>query len=85
MSAGDLAVIVIAAVSTAALLGWFVMNRKHPEAASGHRDPQREESSTDRHHSDVNDRPAGPGAEADGVAGRGQVAPGPSAEALDEV
>lgn len=70
--------IVLAIVAAVAVVAWFFANRKHPERASGHREPPRTGSA--QYHGDVDDRPAGPGAEADGVAGPGEPAPGPGAE-----
>ena len=75
------AVAIIAVIVVLALVGWFFAGRKHPENAALHAEPDRVGSAL--YHGDVNDRPAGPGAEADGVAGRGQPAPGPSADSLD--
>lgn len=85
MSTADAVVVVLAVVATLALVAVFVGWRRHPEAASGHTTAsggRDEHSASFSHHGDVFDRPAGPGAEADGVAGRGQPAPGPSAESL---
>ncbi|MCB1001817.1 MAG: hypothetical protein KDB40_21175 [Acidimicrobiales bacterium] len=85
MSTTDAVVVVLAVVATLGLLAVFVVWRRHPEAASGHAatsggwDDRGESFGL---HGDVSDRPAGPGAEADGVAGRGQPTPGPSAESL---
>lgn len=70
--------IVLAVVLAVAVVVWFFANRKHPEDASGHRQQPRTGSA--QYHGDVDDRPAGPGAEADGVAGPGQPTPGPGAE-----
>jgi hypothetical protein len=66
---------------------WFALGRRHPENAAGHTAasggwPERSHSLS--HQGDVFDRPAGPGAEADGVASRGQPVPGPSADALPQ-
>ncbi len=74
-------VAVIAIVLTLAVLVYFVVNRQHPEAAAGN-DASDPSSSTMR-FGNADDRPGDPGAEADGVAGRGQPAPGPSATSLD--
>jgi hypothetical protein len=70
-------VIVLAVVAVVAFIVWGFRTR-HPESAAGHstNDPT---TSTEL-FSEVYDRPAGPGAEADGVAGPGQIVPGPSAE-----
>ena len=76
-----IAIAIIAAVAVVALIVWFATARKHPENAANHEQPDRHGSAA--FHGDVNDRPAGPGAEADGVAGRGQPAPGPSAETFN--
>lgn len=70
-------VIVVGIVLVVAVVAWFVASRRHPEDAAGHSAGPREGS--DRFFSDTNDRPAGPGAEADGVAGPGEPMPGPSA------
>ena len=79
MSVGGLIFVIAAVVVVAAVLAWFLLQRRHPEAVS-HLSPERHGSA--KYHSDVG-RPAGPGAEADGVAGRGQPIPGPSAEFSD--
>src|SRR3954454_15004122 len=57
---------------------YFILVRNRPENASGHSEPDRVGSAW--MYGDVNDRPGGPGSEDDGVAGPGQVVPGPSAE-----
>lgn len=74
------AIAVIAVVVVLALVAWFVTTRKHPEAASGHHEPDRVGSPL--MHGDVDDRPAGPGAEDEYVSGDGDIGPGPSAENL---
>jgi hypothetical protein len=74
-------VAVVAVIAVVALVVWFVAARKHPENAAVHDGADR--SGSAQFHGDVNDRPAGPGAEADGVAGDGQPAPGPSAETFN--
>ena len=79
----EMIAVVLAAVATVAVVVWFVLPTKHPEDAAGHEPTGRSVSGA--LHGDTNDRPAGPGAEADGVAGRGQPAPGPSADSLDVV
>lgn len=73
-------VIVLGVALLFATVGYFGFARKHPEDAAGHdtADP----SSSTEYFGNPHDRPAGPGAEADGVAGDGQIAPGPSAESL---
>ncbi len=71
-------VIVLAIVAAVAVVAWFFANRKHPERASDHPGPPRTGSA--QFHGDVDDRPAGPGAEADGGAGPGEPTPGPGAE-----
>jgi len=71
-----------AVVVTSTIVLWFVIPRQHPENAAGHRKPERKASA--KFFGDMNDRPAGPGAEADGVAAPGQPAPGPSAGAGSE-
>jgi type IV secretory pathway TraG/TraD family ATPase VirD4 len=76
------AIVIIAVVAVVALVVWFATSRKHPENAAMHEQPDRQGSAL--YHGDANDRPAGPGAEADGVAGRGQPAPGPSAETFNQ-
>jgi len=75
-------VIVVAIVLVVAVVAWFLGARKHPESAAGHPEPPRTGSA--QFFGDYHDRPAGPGAEADGVAAPGQPAPGPSAEAGGE-
>ena len=60
-------------------IGYFLFARRHPQDASGR--PAGDTPTSQQFFGDTNDRPGGPGAEADGVAGRGSVAPGPSAEA----
>ena len=77
-----IAVAVIAVILTLALVVWFVVQRKHPEAASGHSD--RPADLTTSLFGPPNGRPAGPGAEDDGVPRAGDPAPGPSAESLGE-
>jgi hypothetical protein len=74
-----LAVILGIALALAAV-GYFAFARKHPESAAGH-DTADPSSSTD-FFGNSDDRPAGPGAEAESVLGDGQIAPGPSADAL---
>jgi hypothetical protein len=76
MSTGSLIVVVLAIAATAVVVLWFLLGRQHPETAAAHREPPRTGSAL--HHGDVDDRPAGPGAEADGVGGPGEPIPGPS-------
>lgn len=73
---------VIAVIVTLALVVWFVAQRKHPEAAASHSDRPADLSTS--LFGATNDRPAGPGAEDDGVPERGEPAPGPSAESLGD-
>jgi hypothetical protein len=80
MSVGNVIVVVVGVVAVAAFLVWLVARRNDPERAASGREPARTGSAL--HHGDVDDRPAGPGAEADGVAGPGEPAPGPSAESF---
>lgn len=76
------AVIVIAIVVVVAVVAWFLTARQHPESAASHPEPERTGSA--QFFGDTDDRPAGPGAEDDGVAAPGQPAPGPSAESGGE-
>lgn len=72
-------IVVIGIVVVLAVVIAFLSARRHPENAADH-------SAADARGSDLlhgaNQAPAGPGAEADGVAGPGQPVPGPSAEDL---
>jgi hypothetical protein len=70
----------IGVVLVLVVVGYFVFARKHPENAAGH-DSGDPTSATD-FFGNSDDRPAGPGAEAEGVVGDGQIAPGPSADSL---
>jgi hypothetical protein len=70
VSVGAAIVVALGAVAVLFTVAWFVVNRKHPESGASHSEPPRTESSM--HDGEVQDRPAGPGAEADGVAGPGQ-------------
>jgi len=79
VSAAGLVFTIVGVVAVIAVVGWFVLHRKDPEDAASHPEPDRTGSAL--YHGDVDDRPAGPGAEADGVAGPGEPVPGPSAEA----
>jgi hypothetical protein len=74
--------IVVALVLVIATVGYFALARKHPEDAAGHRVEDPSESTN--MYGNTDDRPAGPGAEADGVTDGGQIAPGPSAESLPQ-
>jgi hypothetical protein len=78
VSAGNMVVIVVGFIAVAVVVGWFLFRRSEPEDAASHEEPDRSGSAL--YHGDVNDRPAGPGAEADGVAGPGEPVSGPSAE-----
>jgi len=69
---------VLGVVAVVVTVAAFMVTRKHPENAA---DGAGERGGTE-FFGDVTDRPAGPGAEADGVPERGQPAPGPSAESL---
>jgi hypothetical protein len=87
MTPAEALVVVLAVLATVVTLMWFVLGRHHPENAAGHTTASGgwpERPRTLAHQGDVFDRPAGPGAEADGVAGRGQPVPGPSADALPQ-
>lgn len=77
-----LVVAIVAVVLVAALIIWFVATRQHPERAATHTDLPAGESTSLFGRTD--DRPGGPGLEADGVAGAGQPAPGPSASSLTD-
>jgi hypothetical protein len=76
MSAGNLIVVVVGVAAAAIVVLWFLLGRQHPEEASSHGEAARTGSAL--HHGDVDDRPAGPGAEAQGVAAPGEPIPGPS-------
>jgi hypothetical protein len=78
VNADNTVVIVVGIIAIALVVGWFLLRRNEPEDAASHEEPDRTGSAL--YHGDVNDRPAGPGAEADGVAGPGEPVPGPSAE-----
>jgi hypothetical protein len=79
VSAGGVIVVVLGIIAVLAVVGWFLFRRNEPENAASHGSPDRTGSAL--YYGDVNDRPGGPGAEADGVAGPGEPVPGPSAEA----
>ena len=70
---------VLGVLAVAVTIAAFVLTRKHPENATA--DSPGDPGGTE-FFGDVTDRPAGPGAEADGVPERGSPAPGPSAESL---
>lgn len=74
VSAGAAIVVALGVVAVLFTVAWFMINRKHPESGASHSEPPRTESSM--HDGEVQGRPAGPGAEADGVAGPGQPTPG---------
>ena len=78
MTAGGLVVVIVGIVGVIVVVGWFLLRRNEPEDAASHPEPARTGSAL--YHGDDHDRPAGPGAEADGVAGPGEPVPGPSAE-----
>jgi hypothetical protein len=79
MITGAAIVVVLGIAAAAVVVLWFLFRRNDPEHAASHPEPPRTGSA--QYHGDVHDRPAGPGAEADGVAGPGEPVPGPSAEA----
>jgi hypothetical protein len=72
-----LSIALIAAGATLLVVAWFVLTRHHPEDASGHGETDRTGSAL--MHGDVDDRPAGPGAEGMFVAEDGEISPGPTA------
>lgn len=78
MTAGATVVVVVAILAVVLTVAWFFLRRNRPERSESHAQPPRTGSAL--HHGDVDDRPAGPGAEADGVVGPGDPAPGPTAE-----
>jgi hypothetical protein len=82
VSAPGLVLTVTGVVAVVAVVSWFLLHRNDPEDAASHPEPARTGSAL--YHGDVNDRPGGPGAEADGVAGPGEPVPGPSAEAATD-
>ncbi len=81
MSAAAIIVVVVAIAAVVAAVVWMLGTRKHPEDAASHHD-ELEDSNTARYHTGT-ERPAGPGAEADGVAGPGEPTPGPGAESTE--
>jgi hypothetical protein len=78
VSVGQAIVVVIGSLAVIAFLLWMLLRRRDPEDSAGHPQPPRTGSA--QFHGDPDDRPAGPGAEDDGVGAPGQPAPGPSAE-----
>lgn len=54
-------VIIAAVVATMTAVGWFTLQRQHPERAAGHAPP--DTTSTAQRRYETADRPAGPGAE----------------------
>ena len=74
------ALVVIGIVAVAVVVVWFFVNRRNPENAASHRDPDRP-SGDEAFHDDPGGRPAGPGAEDERVVRPGEPGPGPSAEA----
>jgi hypothetical protein len=78
VTVGSVIVVVAGIIAVVAVIAWFLFRRNDPEDAASHGTPDRTGSAL--YHGDVNDRPGGPGAEADGVAGPGEPVPGPSAE-----
>jgi hypothetical protein len=72
-------VVIAAIVVTLATVAYFVF-AQHPQEASGPAGDRKRPASAE-FFGDRNDRPGGPGSEADGVAERGQIVPGPSFEA----
>jgi hypothetical protein len=75
--------IVVAILGVLLALGtvaYFLFDQRHPQNAVS-RSSDQDSSPSRQFFGDKSDRPGGPGAEADGVVGRGDVAPGPSAEA----
>lgn len=69
-------VVVLAVVAVAALVGWMVTTRRHPEQAATHSEPDRHGS--DRFYGNATDRPAGPDVDGQHIVGPGRVAPGPN-------
>jgi hypothetical protein len=80
MSASGAVFVIAALIAVGIVLAWFLLQRQHPEAGSSH--TRSERTGSEQYHSDLG-RPAGPGAEADGLADRGQPVPGPTAEFTD--
>jgi hypothetical protein len=72
-------IVVAGIIAVVGVVGWFLFRRIEPEDAASHAGPDRTAAAL--YHGDTDDRPGGPGAEADGVAGPGEPVPGPSAEA----
>lgn len=71
-------VIVAAIVLVVAVSTWFVVGRSSEAAAEHGREEDRAPSQ--QMFGDVNDRPGDPGSEGQGVAGAGQIVPGPTPE-----
>ncbi|MCU1362121.1 MAG: hypothetical protein JWN99_3410 [Ilumatobacteraceae bacterium] len=61
-------------------VGYFLFGTRHPQNASSH-SADKDVSPSRQFYGDKNDRPGGPGSEADGVVDPGVIAPGPSADA----
>jgi len=78
MSVGNVIVVVIGLVAIVAFLAWVLLRRNDPEDSATHPEPPRSGSAAI--YGDVDDRPAGPGAEDDAVPRAGEPSPGPSAE-----
>jgi hypothetical protein len=57
----DTFVIIVAVLTTAALVAWFVLNRQNPERAATHSQP--DTITTSERLYETADRPAGPDAE----------------------
>ncbi|MBI5090474.1 MAG: hypothetical protein HZB15_16890 [Actinobacteria bacterium] len=74
--------IAVTAVVVVALVVRFFVGQNPEDASNAGRGGRRGRSR--EMFGAVNDRPGSPGAEAQGVAGPGQIVPGPSAEASDE-
>lgn len=73
----DVVIIVLAIVAVVGVVAWFALARKHPENAAAHPGP----TGAVRYSGVSEESPAGPGAEAEGVADRGVIVPGPMPEA----
>jgi hypothetical protein len=77
MSTAGTVVVIVGILATAGVVAWFLLARKHPENAATHPEPGTGAAPL---HGDLTGRPAGPGAEDEGVVSRGEQVPGPSAE-----
>lgn len=55
------AIVVGAVILIVGVVGWFLLNRQHPENAAGHSSPRTDTTSDDLYRG--SDRPAGPDAE----------------------